>query len=45
MIHEAWSLAIGNKRDMEKTRQLLESVDSEIVDEYVAVTGKERAQI
>jgi ATP-dependent Clp protease, protease subunit len=45
MIHNAWTLALGNADDMESTASLLRKVDSSILDDYVAKTGKEREEI
>lgn len=42
MIHNAWSMALGNAEDMKKAAALLDKVDSTIVDSYAAKTGKER---
>lgn len=45
MIHNAWTLALGNADDMESTASLLRKVDNSILDDYVAKTGKEREEI
>ncbi len=45
MIHNAWSIAIGNAQDIRKTADLLEKVDTSIVDSYAAKTGQEKATI
>ncbi|MDP2505391.1 head maturation protease, ClpP-related [Oceanobacter sp. 3_MG-2023] len=45
MIHEGWTLAIGNKRDMDKTRALLAKVDDAILNDYQKKTGLERDQL
>jgi ATP-dependent Clp protease, protease subunit len=45
MIHEGWTLAIGNKRDMDKTRALLAKVDDTILNDYEKKTGLDRAQL
>ena len=45
MIHNAWTLALGNADDMDYTAALLRKVDSSILDDYVAKTGKDREEI
>lgn len=45
MIHNAWTLAIGNKSDLRDTADILEGVDNDIADDYVARTGRERSEI
>jgi ATP-dependent Clp protease protease subunit len=40
MIHNAWTVAIGNKDEMRTTANLLEKIDGAINDDYVARTGK-----
>ncbi len=45
MIHNAWSVAIGNKADLREMADLLEKVDGTIVADYVRKTGKDEAQI
>lgn len=45
MIHEAWTLAMGNKRDMRATADLLEGMDQEIVADYKRKTKKAEADI
>ena len=45
MIHNAWTLALGNADDMDHTAALLRKVDSSILDDYVAKTGKDREEI
>lgn len=45
MVHEGWTLAIGNKRDLGKTIALLEKVDNSIVNDYQKKTGADRDQI
>ncbi|MCH2040289.1 MAG: Clp protease ClpP [Saccharospirillaceae bacterium] len=45
MVHEGWTLAIGNKRDLSKTIALLEKVDNSIVNDYQKKTGADRDQI
>lgn len=40
MIHNAWSLAIGNRHDMEKTAQMLAKFDDAMAADYAAKSGK-----
>jgi ATP-dependent Clp protease protease subunit len=45
MIHEGWTIALGNKRELRKTSDLLEKVDQAIVADYAARTGVEISQL
>lgn len=45
MIHNAWTLSIGNKADMAKAGDLLAKIDEGLVSDYAARTGKDRAEI
>ncbi len=45
MIHEGWTLAVGNKRDLQKTATLLEKVDASILNDYEKKTGQDRQQL
>lgn len=45
MIHNGWTLAMGDKREMRATADLLEKVDGSIVSDYVGKTGKDQSQI
>ncbi|MCE9664516.1 Clp protease ClpP [Halomonas sp. M5N1S17] len=45
MIHEAWTLTMGNKRDHLKQVDLLTKVDDSILDAYGKRTGTERDQL
>lgn len=45
MIHNAWTVAIGNKTDMRDTADLLEKVDGAITDDYVARSKQASEQI
>ncbi len=45
MIHNAWSLAIGNKNDLRETASLLEKIDGAIAADYSARTGKASDEI
>lgn len=42
MIHNAWTIAIGEKADFRQTADLLEQVDGALADTYVARSGLER---
>jgi len=45
MIHESWSFAIGNKRDMQAMHDLLASCDDSMLAEYQRRTGQDLAQL
>lgn len=45
MIHNAWTLALGNKHDMTATAKLLDKVDSTIVADYARRTDQTSEQI
>ncbi len=45
MIHEGWTFAMGNKKDLTKTVALLEKVDDSIVNDYQRKTGLDREQL
>jgi ATP-dependent Clp protease protease subunit len=45
MIHNAWSLAYGNKTDMRNTADLLEKIDGTIVNDYKKKTNLDEAEI
>lgn len=40
MIHQAWTLALGNADDMRTTAELLDKIDGVLVDGYVKKSGK-----
>lgn len=40
MIHNAWTIAIGNKADMQETSTLLGKIDAGLVNDYARRTGK-----
>jgi ATP-dependent Clp protease, protease subunit len=40
MIHNAWTLAYGNKNDLRSTAELLDKVDQSIINDYAKKTGK-----
>ena len=45
MIHNAWTIAIGNKTDMHKTGDLLDKIDAGLTDDYARRTGKSNDEI
>lgn len=45
MIHEASTWAVGNKKDIQKSLQALETVDDSLIDIYQERTGKSREEI
>jgi len=45
MIHNAWTIAIGNKTELAKTIELLGKIDAGLANDYSRRTGKESAQI
>ncbi len=45
MIHNAWTMAYGNKDDLVKTANLLTKIDDSIIDDYEKKTGKTRDEI
>lgn len=45
MIHNAWTIAFGDKNDVGKTRDLLAQIDDAIAKDYGVATGEEREQI
>lgn len=45
MIHNAWTIAMGNASDLNETADLLQKVDATIVADYQRKTGKDAAQI
>lgn len=45
MIHNAWSLAVGDKFEMEKVKNTLEKMDDSIIEIYKDKTGKEKKDI
>lgn len=40
MIHNAWSLAVGNRHDMQKEAQMLAKLDEAMATDYAAKSGK-----
>ena len=45
MIHNAWTLALGDKNDFRTTADLLDKIDGAIRADYVARTGKVETEI
>lgn len=45
MIHNAWTLAIGNKEELRSTADLLDKIDASIIAGYAIKTGNTTAQI
>jgi ATP-dependent Clp endopeptidase proteolytic subunit ClpP len=45
MIHNAWTLAYGNKEDMRTTANMLEQIDGALNDTYRKKTGKKKDDI
>jgi len=45
MIHEAWTLAYGNKQDLIDTAALLDKIDQSIVNDYARKTGQTTDQL
>lgn len=45
MIHNAWTIAIGNRHDLRDIAEFLEPLDAAMADVYVARTGVELADV
>jgi ATP-dependent Clp protease, protease subunit len=45
MVHEPWTVVMGNRRDMRETASFLDKVTDAIVDEYTRFTGADRKHI
>lgn len=45
MIHEGWTVTIGNKRDHEKAHGLLDKVDTSLINDYVRRTDNSVEQV
>lgn len=45
MIHNAWTIALGDKRDMTATAEVLAQIDGALADTYVSRTGVDRAEV
>lgn len=45
MIHNAWTIALGNKADMHKAGDLLGKIDKDLTNDYARRTGKDESEI
>jgi ATP-dependent Clp protease protease subunit len=45
MIHQPWTRASGDAREMEKTAAMLDEISGSLVNAYVAKTGKSESEI
>ncbi len=45
MIHNAWTLAVGDRHQMRDTADVLEQIDAALADTYAARTGMDRAEV
>jgi len=45
MIHNAWTMAYGNKSDLRQTANLLDTIDGTILDDYERRSGQPRDQL
>jgi ATP-dependent Clp protease protease subunit len=45
MIHNGWTLAMGNKHELQSTVELLHKVDGTIISDYAKKTGKSQEEI
>lgn len=45
MVHKPWSMALGDAESMRKEAEVLDSLESGIIDIYAARTGKDRKQL
>lgn len=45
MIHNAWTFAMGNRNDLQKTVDLLEKVDGQLASQYTAKSGQTAEQV
>ena len=45
MIHDSWTWALGNKKEMRKTGDLLDQIDNAIGADYAVITGESREVI
>lgn len=45
MIHNAWTVAVGNKADMRTSADILDKIDAGLVGDYTARTGKSAEQV
>lgn len=45
MIHNAWTMAYGNKAELRQSADLLDKIDETILDDYERKTGQDRTQL
>lgn len=45
MVHNAWTMAVGNRHDMRATADILEPVDAALVDVYANRSGMDAASV
>lgn len=45
MIHNAWTIAYGNKEELKAVADILEKIDASLVDTYAAETGADKDQV
>ena len=45
MIHEAWTMTMGNADDLREDAELLDQINSQILDIYQSVTGYDRDEL
>lgn len=45
MIHDAWTIAIGNSEDMRSASEVLDQISDSLVGAYAAKSGKSRAEV
>jgi ATP-dependent Clp protease protease subunit len=45
MIHNAWTMAYGNKDDLRSTADVLDKIDTALIEDYVRQTGNSAEQI
>lgn len=45
MIHNGWTIAMGDRHEMMETAKLLEQIDASIVNDYHAKTGRDQAEL
>jgi ATP-dependent Clp protease, protease subunit len=45
MIHNAWTFTMGNKEDLQKTVDLMQKIDANLVSSYAEKTGKDEKTI
>lgn len=45
MIHKPWTMAIGNSNELDKTKEMLDSIEESIIPIYMSKTGKSADEI